>query len=719
MSLAPRPRPIAAAASIASVALVAICSLLVVAGERAAAATVIASYEHGRADVIINGYGTQAMGTFRLRDGDETHIALCLEADVAHSTADGAYEPVEATVASARLDALLWWLDRQPSIDDDTAVAASALAWFYAGARRSIGPPVWADGTRGFAAITPATPEPWDSLAPFSMSHPIGLVAGGTHLDEAERRVAELHWLADRLAGEWHLDVEAGASGATARLAIDGSPFAGHPVDLSVTTVGGAPLPTRTVLTDPQGRVSLPIPEASDGYVVTVSTVAPGLHREWDGAGSIQRLATPTERTVSASAERRPDDGHLVVRKRSADPTIGVEGAVFDLIDADGAVVATARTDVDGIARFTGIDRAAHRRPFTIVETAAPPGLVASAVPVVVDRLGTDPDDPPVIEITNDPATVTLVVRKTLSVDAAGPPDRSGFEFIVRRRTDGAEHVVVTAADGVAAPLALPLGTYDVCESDVPAWATGLTDTGCRTVDLTLDALGTTIEIGYVNEVPEPGIDTRATDPTDGDQVIEQHQTEIVDRVRLDRLVPGTTYRIRGDVVDAEQGTPTRFVGWAEFTADGTDATIDVPITVEGLSVGDWVVTEEVFVGDVLVARHADLLDADQTVAVVAPATTTSVAPSTSVAPVTTTTTTTTTATTTTTTTTTTAVPVESTPPTSVVAPPRVTLPPTGGDAVATALRLGDVGFVVGVGLFAVAGLTPARRRSERDEAGR
>ena len=103
---------------------------------RASAATVTASYEQGRADVVVNGYGTRAMGTFRLRDGATTHLALCIEADVAHSGATDAYAPVDPRIRSAPLDALLWWLDRQPTIDDDTAVAASALAGFYADARR-------------------------------------------------------------------------------------------------------------------------------------------------------------------------------------------------------------------------------------------------------------------------------------------------------------------------------------------------------------------------------------------------------------------------------------------------------------------------------------------------------------------------------------------------------------------------------------------------------
>ena len=711
MSSPPRTRSFVIAAGVAAAA----CSSFAVPADRAVAATITAAYEQGRPDVVINGYGTDAMGTFRLRDGSDTHLALCIEADVTHSGATDAYGPVGSSVESARLDALLWWLDRQPSIDDDTAVAASALAWFYADARRSIGPPVWSDGTRAFTPITPETPEPWDALAPFSMSHPIGLAVPGAHLDAAERRVAELHRIATRLSGAWQLDVVADGGTAHTRLSVGGAPLAGQPIDMVVEPVGGTAI-TRTVVTNDDGRASMSVPTSSEGYTVRATTAAPGPHREWDGAGAVQRLATPTTRTVAGSASRGPDEGHLVVRKRSTDPTIGVEGAEFDLIDADGAVVATARTDIDGLARFTDIDRAAHPAPYSIVETSAPAGLVASPEPVVVERLGVDPADPPVVEITNEPATGVVLIHKVLDVDAVGPRDRSGFEFTLRRRTDGTEHRVVTDPAGTSAPLDLPLGTYDVCEAAVPVWATGLIDTGCRTVEVTLDGVGSTVEVIYVNEVPEPSIDTRAADPSDGDQVVGTHQTTVVDRVQLDGLVPGTTYRVRGELVEASSGAPSGFVGWAEFSAHDRSADVEIVIELTDPAVGDWVVVDEVYVGDVVLARHADLEDADQTVTVVAPPSTTSSTP-------TTTTTTTTIPTTvpavsTTSTTSTTSV---STAPATTPAPPRPpsTLPPTGGDAVATALRIGDVGFVLGVGLIAIAGLVPSRRRSGRDEAGR
>ena len=716
----------------AASAVAAIVAFATVSGRGADAATVTASYEHGRADVIINGYGTAAMGTFRLTDGDDALLALCVEADVPHSTGPDAYRRVDTRVASAELDALLWWLDRQPSIDDDSAVAASALTWYYAGARRSNGLPVWADGTRSFAPISPETPVSWDALAPFSMSHPVGLVVPGTHLDAAERRVVELHRLATQLSGTWALDVTAQRGRATGTLTVGGTPLAGQPVSIRIRT--GDATETVVVSTDDAGVVSVDLPAATDGLDVDMRVDAPGPHQEWDGDGAVQRLATPTTVAVTGSARLEPSDGYLVISKQSTDPTIAVGGATFELLDANDAVVATGTTDVDGRVEFGPVDRTRHPAPYTVVETAAPPGLVAASEPVVVNRLSVDPATPTVVTVTNDAATASLVVRKQLEPASVGPSDRRGFEFVARRRSDGVEHHLVTGTDGATRPVALALGEYDVCEVSVPPWAVSLIDTGCRPVTVGLDELTTELTIDYVNRLPEPTIDTRATDAIDGDQSLPTGAVTVVDRVTLSGLVPHTTYRLRGALVNPLDGAPSGDVGWAEFTADATEAIVDVDIAVDEAQAGALVVVEELYVGDVVIARHADLADADQTVTIVAPttttttttATTTATTTTTPTAPTTTTTsslppTTTSTSTTSTSTTSTTSSTVPAI--TTTVAPPASTPPPTlpatGSDAAATALRLGDLGFLVGVGLFAVAGLVPSRRRPARDEAGR
>ena len=221
-------------------------------------------------------------------------VALCVEADSSHTTIHDAYALVPNRVTSPELDALLWMLGDGAALDADTATAAAALAWYYADAQRNIGVPVWADGTRAFARITPASPEPWDALARFSLAHPIGLRSGTTDLDGAERRVVELYRQAAALAGPWTLIADA----------------AGHRVRLT-----GAQRRDRR----PRGRRSRRRPRRRAGErdgddrrrrlgdadrsptcptarTVTATVAAPGVHREWDGAPGVQRMVTATDR---------------------------------------------------------------------------------------------------------------------------------------------------------------------------------------------------------------------------------------------------------------------------------------------------------------------------------------------------------------------------------------------------------------------------------------
>ena len=164
-------------------------------GWRASAATITAEYAEGHRNVIINGYGVDGLGTFRLTDGDTTLLALCLEAHVRHTVSADAYAPAANTVVSEELDVLLWRAARHTPLDADTASAVAALTWYYARAERNGGGPVWANIADGWAAITPLRPNAWDAPLPtFSTGFPVGLrsLAHGD-LDAAVANVAALH----------------------------------------------------------------------------------------------------------------------------------------------------------------------------------------------------------------------------------------------------------------------------------------------------------------------------------------------------------------------------------------------------------------------------------------------------------------------------------------------------------------------------------------------
>lgn len=673
------------------------------------AATVTAAYVPGHRDVIVNGYGTDGLGAFRFETGTGTPVrAWCLEADVAHAGGVDAYAEQTPTIRSAELDTLVWILQRSPDLDADTATAGAALVWYYAGARRDIGPPVWSDGSNGFS---PISPDGWDALPPLSLGHPVGLRAGGVDLDAAERRVAELHRRARAWRGPWAF-VTAPAGGVTLRG--PAGPIVGATVRVDVTPTGGT-TSSSTVRTGSDGGVPLSAP--SEGASISIRADSPGAHREWDGSGSTQRMATATNRVIRTSVQVAPVLRHVEVHKQSGDPTISASGAMFELRDADGLLVDEGRTGTDGRLRFDPVDPVRHRLPYRLVETRAPTGL-AVVGPVSITEASTDPARPTVVVVVDPPRLVDVVVRKRLTIDAVGPTDRSGFGFRLTRTTDGLVRTVTTRADGSTDPVGLALGTYAICEHAVPPWASGLVDPGCRSLTVGPADLErrSTIVVDYVNEVPSPRIDTVARDDADGDRSLPSTGGTVVDAVSLTGLVPGTTYLLDGSLLRLD-GTPTGITASATFEATHRREELDLTFIVPPLEAGRYVIVEHLSVvgaEPVHVAEHVDLADPDQTITVEPPpATTTTTAPAAS----TTTTTITVTsvvaprptnADTTTTVPTTTTTTVGRSP----VAVPTSTstLPVTGSGSVGAALRAADAVIALGFVVTVAAGFLPRRR---------
>jgi hypothetical protein len=260
----------------------------------------VAAYREGRRDALLNGYGLPGIGTFLLRTAAGDRPALCLEADVAHTTAPGAYRPVATSAASPRLDYLLWRHLGDGAggseVDPDTATALAALAWYETGAVRRGGGAVWADPARGFAPITPRTPTPWDALPRLTLAHPIGLRAGGRDLDGAERRVLQLHLDSIAHRGPWTLSAPRVAGDhLEVRLTGPGGPIPDRPVRL-LATADDRTLLDQQGRTDATGtaRISLTPDSLSGATSLAASTIGPGPRQDWDGAGAVQRMTVPT-----------------------------------------------------------------------------------------------------------------------------------------------------------------------------------------------------------------------------------------------------------------------------------------------------------------------------------------------------------------------------------------------------------------------------------------
>lgn len=113
---------------------------------------------------------------------------------------------------------------------------------------------------------------------------------------------------------------------------------------------------------------------------------------------------------------------------------------------------------------------------------------------------------------------------------------------------------------------------------------------------------------------------TSAIDQADGDKILSYDGGVVVDSVRYENLVPGTEYTVEGELMDKATGKGTGITGKTVFTPEAEDGTVEVLFTVDAEQAGKTLVAfEEVRTGDLLVAEHKDIDDAEQTVGVGVP----------------------------------------------------------------------------------------------------
>lgn len=170
---------------------------------------------------------------------------------------------------------------------------------------------------------------------------------------------------------------------------------------------------------------------------------------------------------------------------------------------------------------------------------------------------------------------------------------------------------------------ALPYGEYTIeemrCEANegYALWSDAF-NVNRDTTETPMD-----IDLGTVDDVPEPRIDTVALDKADGDRSIAPSgDAVIVDEVSYANM-PLEELTARGGLVDKATGEPLvvdgeQVVAEKTFAPISPSGTVDVEFEFDasGLAGIDIVVFEEVLLDGEVIAEHADILDADQTVAV-------------------------------------------------------------------------------------------------------
>lgn len=139
-----------------------------------------------------------------------------------------------------------------------------------------------------------------------------------------------------------------------------------------------------------------------------------------------------------------------------------------------------------------------------------------------------------------------------------------------------------------------------------------------HTAQVTADAV---VEWAAQPGAAEPVIGTSLVDAADGDRTLGWNGGTVIDTVAYENLVPGTEYRLRGELMRKSDGSPTGIIGSTTFTPTAASGSVDVSFTVPAGFAGEVLVAfEELYeVADAPespIAEHADIDDPAQTVTV-------------------------------------------------------------------------------------------------------
>jgi len=118
-----------------------------------------------------------------------------------------------------------------------------------------------------------------------------------------------------------------------------------------------------------------------------------------------------------------------------------------------------------------------------------------------------------------------------------------------------------------------------------------------------------------------PAIGTSLVDSTDGDRVLAWNGGTVIDTVAYQKLTPGTTYTLTGELVRKSDGTTTGITATTTFTPTSANGSTTVTFQIPQGYAGDILVAyERLFEGATStgtpVATHEDINDAAQTVTV-------------------------------------------------------------------------------------------------------
>lgn len=264
----------------------------------------------------------------------------------------------------------------------------------------------------------------------------------------------------------------------------------------------------------------------------------------------------------------------------------GTSVAAHADITDDGQSVTFVSIGTSAVSADTGNTTMALGDQATLVDTVAYSGLIPGEDYEVVGTLVNRETDEPIVDSADRPVTASTTFTPdaaTGSIDVTFLLDTSalaGTDIVVFE-------TVIQAEDGAT-----------VAEH---------ADLNDRGQTVTVADIGTTAVNGKDN--------THLVQP--------DNPATIVDTVRYRGLVPGQTYTVKGTLMDADTGS-TLIIGnvpveaQTDFVAEDTEGSVEVTFTFDASAVNasTLVAFEELWQDEVLIARHADLDDAEQTVSI-------------------------------------------------------------------------------------------------------
>jgi uncharacterized surface anchored protein len=246
----------------------------------------------------------------------------------------------------------------------------------------------------------------------------------------------------------------------TKRDAVTGENVAGAVFDLSQSSTFPAGSTIR--LTTRADGTTVPqrfgIGAGTTVYVREVSVPAPYLRDP-----TVKQVTLIPNQTVGVTFENHRARGHIELTKQGTNNT-PVQGAVFEVRNSANALVATLTTDALGKAE-TGF---LPLGTYTVTETFVPAPYILDSTPITMTLTYKNMITPVVVTaktVSNDAARGRLEIIK--QGDNNTPVQGAIFE--VRNAANALVATLTTDAQGKAQTRLLPLGTYTVTETYVPA----------------------------------------------------------------------------------------------------------------------------------------------------------------------------------------------------------------------------------------------------------